>query len=111
MPRSLRCLTLNLWGAEAPLEARMALVERGIAALAPDVVALQEVGDWPGLPNQAETLAERDRAVVRFRPGDRFPRRARGPRHPVPAADRGPRVAGAAPRPRRKNGASCCRRR
>jgi endonuclease/exonuclease/phosphatase family metal-dependent hydrolase len=59
MGKVLRCLTLNLWGGEAPLEARLALVQRGIAALAPDLVALQEVADWPGLPNQAATLAER----------------------------------------------------
>jgi endonuclease/exonuclease/phosphatase family metal-dependent hydrolase len=54
----LRCLTLNLWGAEAPLEARMRLVEDGLRSLAPDVIALQEVRSIPGrLPNQAETLA------------------------------------------------------
>src|SRR5215213_4440739 len=53
----LRCLTLNLWGAEPPLEARMDLITEGIRALAPDVVALQEVCSFPDLPNQAETLA------------------------------------------------------
>jgi endonuclease/exonuclease/phosphatase family metal-dependent hydrolase len=54
----LRCLTLNLWGAEPPLEARMRVVGQGLLALAPDVVALQEVREIPGqLPNQAETLA------------------------------------------------------
>jgi endonuclease/exonuclease/phosphatase family metal-dependent hydrolase len=54
----LRFLTLNLWGSEPPLERRMALVVEGIGALSPDVVALQEVRDIPGLlPNQAETLA------------------------------------------------------
>jgi len=54
----LRCLTLNLWGAEAPLAERMDLVARGLQTLAPDVVALQEVRETPGqLPNQAETLA------------------------------------------------------
>ncbi len=54
----LRCLTLNLWGAEPPLDVRMRLVEEGLRAMAPDVVALQEVRSIPGrLPNQAETLA------------------------------------------------------
>ncbi len=54
----LRCLTLNLWGAEPPLAARMALVTEGLAALAPDIVALQEVREIPGqLENQALTLA------------------------------------------------------
>jgi endonuclease/exonuclease/phosphatase family metal-dependent hydrolase len=58
--KSLRCLTLNLWGAEPPLERRMAMVEKAIVALAPDVVALQEVREIAGaLANQAETLAER----------------------------------------------------
>lgn len=54
----LRCVTLNLWGSEPPLAERMAVVEAGLRALAPDVVALQEVRAIPGvLPNQAETLA------------------------------------------------------
>jgi len=49
---------LNLWGAEPPLDARMAVVTSGLQALAPDVVALQEVREIPGqLANQAETLA------------------------------------------------------
>jgi len=57
--KTLRCLTLNLWGAEPPLEARMALVATGLRELAPDVVTLQEVREVPGqLPNQAETLAK-----------------------------------------------------
>ncbi len=56
--RTLRCLTLNLWGAEPPLERRMAAVVEGLRAYLPDVVALQEVREVPGqLPNQAETLA------------------------------------------------------
>jgi endonuclease/exonuclease/phosphatase family metal-dependent hydrolase len=55
--RNLRCLTLNLWGAEPPLAQRMAIVAEGIAALAPDVVGLQEVQDRPDVPNQAEALA------------------------------------------------------
>lgn len=57
--RILRCLTLNLWGAEAPLEQRMAMVAAGLRELAPDVVALQEVREVPSsLPNQAATLAK-----------------------------------------------------
>jgi endonuclease/exonuclease/phosphatase family metal-dependent hydrolase len=55
---TLRCLTLNLWGSQPPLSARMAVVAEGLAALAPDVVALQEVHDIPGVTsNQAEALA------------------------------------------------------
>jgi endonuclease/exonuclease/phosphatase family metal-dependent hydrolase len=54
----LRCLTLNLWGAEPPLETRMAAIAKGLRELLPDVVALQEVREVPGqLANQAETLA------------------------------------------------------
>jgi endonuclease/exonuclease/phosphatase family metal-dependent hydrolase len=53
-----RVLTINLWGEQPPLERRMALLIEGIAALTPDVVALQEVQDRPpGLPNQAAALA------------------------------------------------------
>lgn len=54
----LRCLTLNLWGSEPPLEARMRFVIAGLREHAPDVIALQEVRAIAGeLPNQAETLA------------------------------------------------------
>jgi len=54
----LRCLTLNLWGEQPPLERRMAIVARGLGELAPDVVTLQEVREVPGqLANQAESLA------------------------------------------------------
>jgi endonuclease/exonuclease/phosphatase family metal-dependent hydrolase len=57
--KRLRCLTLNLWGAEPPLDRRMAIVADGLRTLAPDVVTLQEVREVPGqLPNQAETLAK-----------------------------------------------------
>src|SRR5262245_9369942 len=55
--RVLRCITLNLWGAQPPLAQRMALVAEGIRSLAPDVVALQEVQDIPEVvANQAEAL-------------------------------------------------------
>jgi endonuclease/exonuclease/phosphatase family metal-dependent hydrolase len=54
----LRCLTLNLWGAEPPLERRMQVVIGGLQAFRPDVVALQEVREVPAqLPNQADTIA------------------------------------------------------
>lgn len=58
--RTVRAVTLNLWGEQPPLERRMALIAEQLAALSPDVVALQEVRQIPGwLPNQAETLAKR----------------------------------------------------
>ena len=40
---NLRVVTLNLWGTEPPLEARLELAARQLRALAPDVVCLQEV--------------------------------------------------------------------
>lgn len=56
----LTVLTLNLWGEQPPLARRMEILEEGIHALSPDVVALQEVRQIPGrLANQAETLASR----------------------------------------------------
>ena len=56
--RFFRCLTLNLWGAEAPLQRRMELVAAALRELQPHVVGLQEVREVPGeLDNQAETLA------------------------------------------------------
>src|SRR5688572_29120599 len=39
----LRALTLNIWHREAPWEARRDLARRGILALDPDIVGLQEV--------------------------------------------------------------------
>jgi endonuclease/exonuclease/phosphatase family metal-dependent hydrolase len=57
--KTLRCLTLNLWGAEPPLAERMAMVGQGLRNYQPDVVGLQEVREIPGqLPNQAATLAQ-----------------------------------------------------
>lgn len=71
--RVLRCLTLNLWGAEEPLARRMEVVVEGLRSLAPDVVALQEVREIPGtLPNQAETLAAATGMHVVFAPAMPF---------------------------------------
>jgi endonuclease/exonuclease/phosphatase family metal-dependent hydrolase len=54
----LRVVTLNLWGEQGPHARRLELVAQGLAAVAPDVVALQEVREVPGvLANQAATLA------------------------------------------------------
>ena len=39
----LRVLTLNIWHREEPWEARRELIRRGIRALDPDIIALQEV--------------------------------------------------------------------
>lgn len=45
---NLRVVTLNLWGTEPPLDARLALAVRQLQALAPDVVCLQEVRPLDG---------------------------------------------------------------
>jgi endonuclease/exonuclease/phosphatase family metal-dependent hydrolase len=56
----LRAMTLNLWGEQPPLERRLELVVAGVSDLRPDVLALQEVREVPGvLPNVAATLASR----------------------------------------------------
>ena len=45
---ALRLITLNFWGTEAPLDKRIALAVRQLRALAPDVVAMQEVRPHAG---------------------------------------------------------------
>jgi endonuclease/exonuclease/phosphatase family metal-dependent hydrolase len=56
----LRVVTLNLWGIEPPLESRLALAVRQLAALAPDVVCLQEVRPLDGRAGRttADVVAE-----------------------------------------------------
>lgn len=39
----IRVLTINIWNRSGPWDARLALLRRGIAALAPDVIGMQEV--------------------------------------------------------------------
>jgi endonuclease/exonuclease/phosphatase family metal-dependent hydrolase len=57
---NLRVVTLNLWGLEPPLDARLALASRQLRALAPDVVCLQEVRPLDGRSGRttAEVLAD-----------------------------------------------------
>ena len=57
---NLRVITLNLWGTEPPLDARLALAARQLKALAPDVVCLQEVRPLDGRSGRttAEVLAD-----------------------------------------------------
>ena len=56
----LRVVTLNLWGTEPPLDARLALAARQLRALAPDVVCLQEVRPLDGRAGRttAEVVAD-----------------------------------------------------
>jgi len=55
----MRVLTLNLWGAHEPLARRLDAAAAGIAALAPDVVLLQEVRAGAEIENTALGLARR----------------------------------------------------
>lgn len=62
----LRLVTINFWGTEPPLSRRLALAERQLRALAPDVVCMQEVepldgevhGEGQGVRTTAHHLAE-----------------------------------------------------
>jgi endonuclease/exonuclease/phosphatase family metal-dependent hydrolase len=53
----LRVLTLNIWHREGPWEARRELIRRGIAALDPDIVGLQEVLEL-SVGNTKQSLGE-----------------------------------------------------
>jgi endonuclease/exonuclease/phosphatase family metal-dependent hydrolase len=57
---SLRVITLNLWGTQAPLDRRLALAVRQLVALNPDVVCLQEVRPLDGKAGRtsADVIAE-----------------------------------------------------
>jgi endonuclease/exonuclease/phosphatase family metal-dependent hydrolase len=60
MTGTIRALTLNFWGEQPPLDRRMEIALDGIRALAPDLIALQEVRVVPDkVPNTAETIASR----------------------------------------------------
>ena len=60
MTANLRVVTLNLWGTQPPLEARLALAVRQLQALAPDVLCLQEVRPMDGGSGRttADVIAE-----------------------------------------------------
>ena len=58
-PDTLVVVTLNIWHDQADWPTRLDLIERDLRALRPDVVMLQEVLQKEGLPNQAQTLADR----------------------------------------------------
>jgi endonuclease/exonuclease/phosphatase family metal-dependent hydrolase len=57
-----RILTLNIWNRSGPWEHRLALIQKGIVDLDPDVIGLQEVIHAPGGPAercQARLIARR----------------------------------------------------
>lgn len=48
MAAAIEVVTINFWGTEAPLDARLALAEAQLRALAPDVIGMQEVRPLDG---------------------------------------------------------------
>ena len=56
---TLTVVTLNIWHNQGDWPARLDRIEDGLRALGPDVVLLQEVLQDEGLPNQAQTVADR----------------------------------------------------
>lgn len=54
----LRAVTLNIWNRQGPWPERLPLIRDGLAALEPDIVGLQEVLGFPGMPSQAHEIAE-----------------------------------------------------
>jgi len=58
--KHLRLVTLNLWGIQPPLDARLGLAARQLRALDPDVVCLQEVRPLDGVAGRttADALAD-----------------------------------------------------
>ena len=55
----IRAVTINIWNRQGPWEERLALLRRGLGALAPDLVGVQEVLHLPGSPpDLAEAIAE-----------------------------------------------------
>lgn len=80
-PDRLRLVTINFWGTEPPLEARLAMAERQLAVLSPDVIGMQEVRPLDGRAGRttADHLADalgyhRVYAVsTRWSDGDFFP--------------------------------------
>ncbi|MBX3212306.1 MAG: endonuclease/exonuclease/phosphatase family protein [Labilithrix sp.] len=55
--RTFRAATLNIWSRFGPWEERLPAIKKGLAALAPDVIGLQEVLRFPEL-DQAKLVSE-----------------------------------------------------
>lgn len=78
-PAHLRLVTLNAWGTEPPLDRRLALAARQLAALDPDVVALQEVKPHGDATTAHHLAAALGRAHVVYAPAIRWADGAFGP--------------------------------
>jgi endonuclease/exonuclease/phosphatase family metal-dependent hydrolase len=70
----LRLVSLNFWGTEAPLDRRLALAERQLRALAPDVIGMQEVRPLDGRSGRstADELAAALGLTVVYEPALRW---------------------------------------
>jgi endonuclease/exonuclease/phosphatase family metal-dependent hydrolase len=70
----LRLVSLNFWGTEAPLDRRLALAERQLRALAPDVIGMQEVRPLDGRSGRstADVLAAALGLTVVYEPALRW---------------------------------------
>jgi endonuclease/exonuclease/phosphatase family metal-dependent hydrolase len=86
MAATLRLCTINFWGIEPPLERRLELARSQLAALAPDVVAMQEVRPVDGrsgrttadVLGEALGMASVYQPAVRWNDGDFGPGRPGG---------------------------------
>ena len=52
-----RVVTLNIWNRQGPWAQRLPLIRDGLRALDADVIGLQEVLGFPGMPSQADEIA------------------------------------------------------
>ncbi len=52
-----RVVTLNIWNRQGPWPQRLPLIQQALSAIAPDIVGLQEVLGFPGMPSQAHDIA------------------------------------------------------
>ncbi len=53
-----RVATFNIWNRSGPWDRRLPLIRDGLAALDADVIGLQEVLGFTGMPSQAQAIAE-----------------------------------------------------
>jgi endonuclease/exonuclease/phosphatase family metal-dependent hydrolase len=53
-----RVVTFNIWHRSGPWPQRLPLIREGLRALDADVIALQEVLAFPGMPSQADEIAD-----------------------------------------------------
>ena len=52
-----RVVTFNIWNRQGPWARRLPLIREGLLALDADVIGVQEVLGFPGIPSQADEIA------------------------------------------------------